>query len=71
MRLRWRNAIVKSGGSGSKGLTPYTRLCYRCFALPVAHSKGKAICTSVRPRVGSNINNFYYPDNGYIRIFGI
>jgi len=22
-------------------------------------------------RVSSDINNFYYPDNGYIRIFGI
>ena len=32
-RLRWRNAMVKSDGSGSKGLTPYTCLCYRCCAL--------------------------------------
>jgi len=27
MRLRWRNATVKSDGSGSKGLTPYTGMC--------------------------------------------
>ena len=26
VRFRWRNAMVKSDGSGSKGLTPYTRL---------------------------------------------
>jgi len=31
-RLQWRNAKVKSDGSGSKGLTPCTCLCYRCCA---------------------------------------
>jgi len=31
--LRWRNALVASDGSGSKGLTPYTCRCYRCCAL--------------------------------------
>jgi len=30
--LRWRNAMVKSNGSESKGLTPYTCLCYRWCA---------------------------------------
>ena len=29
------------------------------------------VCPSVSSRVSSDINNFYYPDNGYIRIFGI
>ena len=32
-RLRWCNAMVKSDWSGSKGLTLYTCLCYRCCAL--------------------------------------
>jgi len=32
-RHHWRNAKVKSDGSGSKGLTPYTCLCYRCCVL--------------------------------------
>jgi len=32
-RHQWRNAMVKSGGSGPIGLTPYTCLCYRCCAL--------------------------------------
>jgi len=31
-RHQWRKAKVKSDGSGSKGLTPYTCLCYRCCA---------------------------------------
>jgi len=30
---QWRTAKVKSDGSGSKGLTPWTCLCYRCCAL--------------------------------------
>ena len=36
--------MVKNDGSGAKGLTPYTCLCYRCCALEQAlkdaHSKG-------------------------------
>ena len=32
-RLRWRNVMVKSDGSGSNGLTPHACLCYRCCAL--------------------------------------
>jgi len=32
-RLQWRNAKVKSDGSGLKGLTPCTCLCYRCCSL--------------------------------------
>jgi len=32
-RPRWHNAMVKSDSSGSKGLTPYTCLYYRCCAL--------------------------------------
>jgi len=32
-RHQWRNAKVKSDGSGSKGRTPCTCLCYRCCAL--------------------------------------
>ena len=32
-RLHWRNAKVKSDGSGSKGLTLCSCLCYRCCAL--------------------------------------
>jgi len=55
-RLHWRNAIVESGCSGSKGLTPYTCRCYRCCALGQGTQRrarrtqrGQAICTSVRP----------------------
>jgi len=54
-RHRWRNAKVKSDGSGSKGLTPCTCLCYRCCALEQGTyrrarrtKRGQAICTSVR-----------------------
>jgi len=32
-RHQWRKAKLKSDGCGSKGLTPYTCLCYRCCAL--------------------------------------
>jgi len=32
-RHQWRKAKDKSDGSGPKGLTPYTCLCYRWFAL--------------------------------------
>jgi len=32
-RHQWRNAKVESDGSGSKGRTPCTCLCYRCCAL--------------------------------------
>jgi len=49
--LRWRNAMVKSDCSRSKGLTPYTCLCYRCCALEKVTTRtqrGQAIYTSVR-----------------------
>jgi len=55
-RHQWRNAKVKSDGSGSKGLTPCTCLCYRCYALEQGTwrrarrtKRGQAISTSVRP----------------------
>jgi len=43
-RLRWHNAKVKSDGSGSKGLTPYTACVIVAVrlskALKEGHSKG-------------------------------
>jgi len=55
-RHQWRNAKVKSDGSGSKGLTPCTCLCYRCCALERGTlrrarrtKRVQAISTSVRP----------------------
>jgi len=39
--LRWRNAMVESNVSGSKGLTPYTCLCYHCCALEQGTKKCK------------------------------
>jgi len=54
-QLQWRNAKVKSDGSGSKGRTPCTCLCYRCCALEQGTyrrarrtKRGQAICPSVR-----------------------
>jgi len=54
-RHQRRNAKVKSDGSGSKGLTPCTCLCYRCCALEQGtqrHARctkrGQAISTSMR-----------------------
>jgi len=55
-RHQWRNAKVKSDGSGSKGRTPCTCLCYRCRALEQGTqrrkrrtNRGQAISTFVRP----------------------
>jgi len=52
-RHQWRNAKVKSDGSGSQGLTPCTCLCYRCCALEQGtwktHSKGSSNLQFVRP----------------------
>jgi len=55
-RHRWRKAKDKSDGSGSKGRTPCTCLCYRCCALEQGTwrrarrtKRGQAISTSVRP----------------------
>jgi len=53
--LQWRNANVKSDGSGSKGLTHCICMCYRCCALEHGTyrrarrtQRGLAICTSVQ-----------------------
>ena len=54
-RRQWRNAKVKSDGSGSKGLTPCTCLCYRCVAVHLnkalknAHGALKGAKQSPRP----------------------
>ena len=47
-RHQCRKAKVKSDGSGSQGLTPYTCLCYRCCALD-AHGALKGVKQSPRP----------------------
>jgi len=50
-RLRWGNAIVKNDGFGSKGLTPFTCLCYRCCVLEqgTLRRELKGAKQSVRP----------------------
>jgi len=52
-RHQWLEAKDKSDGSGSKGLTPYTCLCYRCCALEEtlkdAHGALKGAKQSPRP----------------------
>jgi len=61
-RLRRRNAIVKSDGSGSKGLTPslhlpvLSLLCAWARHLKTRTQRGQAIRTYVRPASKTPVN---------------
>jgi len=49
MRHQWRKAKLKSGGSGSKGLTPYTCVIVAVRLRKELPERVQAIYTSVRP----------------------
>ena len=51
-RYQWRNAKVKSDGSGCKGPTPCTCLCYRCCAIEQGIYKGMTLNGGPAGRAG-------------------
>jgi len=59
-RLRWRNAMVKSDGSGSRGLTPHAPACVidtvRLSMAQTRTPRSQATCTSVLPASKTPVN---------------